>query len=365
MLMTLQRVFQVSASPETMSVLMENKLHSAYTIANIPRRAFIDTYGQKLGGERVAFAIHQRADFISTRAEMNALHLKEAANSPTPQMIMGKAEQAEIETLLKKEIPNYSMLFGSPDSCECEHCRSVYSAAAYFVDLLRFLEHGVPNDDDPPNTPLDILKTRRPDLLHLPLTCENSNTIIPYIDLVNEVMEQYTVHESLTDFVGHDTGEATVEELRADPQNFNVEAYRVLKDAKYPFTLPYHQPLDVIRTYSNHLGVSRYEALQAMNPQPDAITSRAIAAESLGISQEEYIIMTGEAYDDTPDVTQPHEYFGYDAPAQLENMSRVREFLQRSGLAYTDLVELVQTRFINPHQSTLDFLEAVFSKFCT
>jgi hypothetical protein len=69
-LMKIQRVFQVSTNPEAMTVLLESKLHSAYTIASIPRKSFIKTYGNALGGESVAFAIHQRASHISTKAEM-------------------------------------------------------------------------------------------------------------------------------------------------------------------------------------------------------------------------------------------------------------------------------------------------------
>ena len=81
--------------------------------------------------------------------------------------------------VLQQRLPNYSELFGSPDLCECEHCRSVYSAAAYLVDLLRFLWRSVPNQDNPQRTPLDMLAVRRPDLLHLRLTCENTNTSSP------------------------------------------------------------------------------------------------------------------------------------------------------------------------------------------
>ncbi len=362
-LMKIQRVFQVSTSPEAMKMLMENNLHSAYTIANIPRKSFIKTYGNALGGERAAFAIHQRASHISTRAEMGAMHLLEYSHGLLPNSIMDKNEYKRAMEIMKRYMPNstpsYVELFGSPDICECQHCRSVYSPAAYFVDLLRFLWRGEPNNDG--KTPLNMLAARRPDLLHLPLTCENTNTFIPYIDLANEVMEFYTAKGSLTNFEGYDTGEATAEELRANPQHFNLEAYRKLKDAKYPFTLPYHQPLDVIRIYSDHLKVSRYEALKAMNPKPDAATTRAIEAESLGISQEEYLILTGEAFDGTADATPLHEYFGYTAEGQLENMSAVREFLKRSGISYVDLVELVKTRFINPYQGTLDFLEKIFS----
>ena len=367
-LMKIQRVFQVSTRPEAMTVLMENNLLSAYTIANIPRKSFIKTYGKALG-EDEAFAVHQRASHISTRAEMNAMHLMEYSHGLIPQSIMDKNEYERSMEIINKHMPknptpNYTELFGSPDICECKHCRSVYSPAAYFIELLRFLQGGEPNSNN--DTPLVILARRRPDLLHLQLTCENTNTITPYIDLANEVMEYYTAHGSLTNFEGHDTREATSDELRANPQNFNLEAYRILSNNKegekavYPFALPYHQPLDAIRTYSDHLNVSRYEAMKAMNPQPDAVTTKAIEAESLGISQEEYIILTGEAFNGTADTTQLHEYFGYTAEGELEDMSKVHEFLQRSGVSYTELVELIKTRFINPYQVVLDYIESIF-----
>ncbi len=369
-LMKIQRVFQVSTSPEAMNVLMKNNLYSAYTIANIPRKSFIKTYGNALGGEGVAFAIHQRASHISTKAEMSAMHMMEYSHGIVPEYIMGASEYGTAMTTLENYLPNYAELFGSPDICECEHCRSVYGAAAYFVDLLRFMWRGDPNSDD--QTPIDMLTTRRPDLLHLPLTCENTNTIIPYIDLANEVMEYYTANDSLNNFEGYNTGEATAEELRANPQNFNIEAYYKLNDAKYPFTLPYHQPLDVIRTYSNQLKVSRYEALKAMNPQPDANTIKAIEAESLDISQEEYTILTGEAFDGTTDSTPLHKYFGYSNSTAFAHMQDetdsdgnprgIRVLLERTGLRYTDLIELVKTLFINPYQGTIEFLEAIFSK---
>ena len=358
-LMKIQRVFQVSPTPGAMKVLMEHNLHSAYTIANIPRQSFVKTYSKALGGEGTAFAIHQRASHISTRAEITTMHLMEYSHGLLPAFVLGKAEYINVQNALQNKLPNYSDLFGSPDICECEHCRSVYSAAAYFVDLLRFLWRSESNSDG--NTPLDMLAVRRPDLLHLPLTCENTNTLIPYIDLANEVMEYYVANGSLTSFEGCDTGEATAQELRANPQNFNLEAYRSLKEAKYPFTLPYHQPLDVMRTYSDHLKVSRWEAMKAINPQPGSTTAKAIEAEALGLSPEEYLILTGESFDGTADATPLHGYFGCTAAADLEDMSGVREFLQRSGVAYTDLVELVKTQFINPYQNTLDFLDKIFS----
>ena len=90
--MKIQRVYQVSTSPEVMNTLMEKNLTSAYTIANIPQKSFIKRYALDLGGYNNAFAIHQRASFISTRAEMVAMHCREYSHGLMNRSIMDEQE---------------------------------------------------------------------------------------------------------------------------------------------------------------------------------------------------------------------------------------------------------------------------------
>lgn len=355
----MQRLFQISPGPDAMQALMAGKAGSATAIAAMPRKNFINTYGDAVGGADVAYAIHQRASHIAARSETTAMRILDYTQNTAPAYALGMEDYTAAITAVTNRIPNYSELFGSPDLCECEECRSVYGAAAYFVDLMRFLWRGDQNDNG--QSPLDVLKTRRPDLFYLPLTCENTNTIIPYIDLANEVMEYYAAHDSLASYQGYDTGEATADELRANPQNFNLDAYRNIKDAKYPFSLPYHQPLDTIRTFGDYLKASRHAMLDAANPAPDTTQTRAIAAESLQLSQEEYRVLTGEDFDGTADSTALYQYYGLAAAGDLESLKSVREFMSRSGVAYTDLIEIIKTQFINPYQGALDFLQALFS----
>ncbi|MCP4401896.1 MAG: hypothetical protein GY801_31925, partial [bacterium] len=358
-LFAMQRIFQVSPNPQVMSRLKESGLNSAYAIASIPGKSFIKMYGDAFGEAQYARAVHQKATYINTRSEHIAMRMQEMSHGATPSSAMSQGEYNQVMTVLENQVPNYSNLFGSPDICECKHCRSVYSPAAYLVDLLRFLWRGTPNDDG--KSPLDMLARRRPDLLHLPLTCENTNTVIPYIDLVNEVMEYYTAEEGLDKDAAYDTGETTAEELRANPQNVNLKAYRNLKDAVYPFTLPYHQPLDAIRTYSAHLKTGRHAVMTTMQTDFSAAVIRAIEAEALGLSEEEYTILTKKKFDDTNDTKAIYEYFGYTNAVDLEQkMTAVPEFLKRSGVKYTELVELVKTQFINPFQTVLEFLEDLF-----
>jgi signal transduction histidine kinase len=71
-------------------------------------------------------------------------------------------------------------LFGSLDFCECEECRSVLSPAAYLVDLLRLLDNADVGQ---------ALRQRRPDIAEVELTCANTNTTLPDVDLVLEILE--------------------------------------------------------------------------------------------------------------------------------------------------------------------------------
>lgn len=82
--------------------------------------------------------------------------------------------------------PTLRGLFGDQDSCSCDDCSSVLSPAAYFVDLLQYIK----------NAHLDGLLLgapawdgRRPDLQDLELSCTNTHTVVPSIDLVLETLE--------------------------------------------------------------------------------------------------------------------------------------------------------------------------------
>ena len=107
-------------------------------------------------------------------------------------------------------------------------------------------------------TPLQVLLERRPDIQHLPLTCENTNTPLPYIDLVNETLEYFMSNQR--PFAGR-LSRATApmvdvpaEELLANPQFVSDAAYTTLGARRiFPPPLPFHQPLETLRRYFDQL----------------------------------------------------------------------------------------------------------------
>jgi len=370
-LQLLQRLFQVSPSADTMAVLHSDGYQSASHIASVPENVFVQTYSASLGVDE-AQAVHDRAAFIVRRSEGVAMKLMDYVKNSAPIYVIDPSMRTDVGNLLGSQtatappvIPDYANLFGSPDMCECADCLSVLSPAAYFVDLLRFLQRS--KDPSTGNTVYDILKKRRPDLPNLELTCENSYTVIPYIDLVNEVMEFYVANGDSVPLPAYNTGDATQPELRAQPQNTLKMAYSTLAAAVYPLNLPYHQPLDVIRTYLGNLQTTRLQIMQVFGSNSSAVETNAQAAEQLGLSPEQYGIITGFQFDGVTAVMAPLAplgYFGYTGGTLESNtadLAKVSEFVTRTGVQYTDLVTLLTTQFINPGQNTLNVLQALFT----
>src|SRR5262249_30534676 len=190
-------------------------------------------------------------------------------------------------------------LFGSMDFCACDHCRSILSPAAYLVDLLLFL-------DDPTETqnPQTVLLARRPDIKHLPLTCENTNTALPYIDVVNETLDYYIANgltlekNTLEEYLGHDTNGVASEDLLASPQFVMDTAYTTLRNESFPPPLPFHQPLEKLRRYFNKfevalsLGMERLRKSDDLERGANPYGWRDILMEEIGFSRAEYDILT-------------------------------------------------------------------------
>ena len=357
-LQTLQRVFQISPTPEALSGMISNGITSAFQVAGVPEAAFVKNYAKALGGEGIALSAHSRANYVVTKANDTLMTTYELTHAVTPAAInVGNLRiKNAVTDAIKKHIPNYENIFGQADICECRDCRSINSPAAYLVDVMRFLSKLPVNTAG--NTPLEVLSDRRPDLAHLPLTCENTNTVIPYIDLVNEVLEYYVANDKLDKKAANDTGNATSQELRATPQYRVVEAYKKLSSAVYPFNLPYHQPLDTIRTFFPNAS-GRYGLMKTLNQ-----IGAAVVAENLNLSQKEYAILTGQNFDGTPEGTDLWSFYGFtDDNALKLTVPAVKEVLKRTGISYVDLVALIKTRFLNPAQITFDYIQDLFKDF--
>ena len=431
-LKVLQRVQAISPMPEAVPVLIKAKLSSAFHVGEMPESTFVRNFTATLG-ESMARQVYTNAINGRVRNEHALMTMRETLKGtglavldngmkPMDKALKDQQIKGVATTLAEKHNVslNLDTLFGDMDYCECKECTSVYSPAAYFVELLQFLRNNNFGPDPATGaaenqnihhgilgTPLVNLFFRRPDLLCLELTCENTFTVLPYVDLVNEVMEKFVVlsHDPpelplLTWCQSFNVKGETSSELLAEPKHTNDDAFAILLDSVYPFNLPYHQPIDAARIFLNYLGTSRFELLdtfrtatekyKAISPLSsvqkkrlitlyDETLDRSVTAEFLRLTQEEYVILTEEGFrtKEYYEITLAHpysnteygkeiklrstpQYFGYEGnnakkrmlshdESKQEGLTFVKkQFLPRTGIQYTDLVELLKTQFINP-----------------
>ncbi len=319
-LMAYQRVLNLGVGTSDQQMLLSKGYDSALSIAARTEADFVSTCDLPLG----------KARFVYSKAQEYALSVSHHFGT-IRDVVKGLFKDIAVSNLDPKlindlrAIDGFADLFGSQDYCDCEECRSILSPAAYFVDLMHFIEQHVSKpifDTKRPNHSL-YLKNRRSDLWNLQLTCENTRTEIPYLTIVNEVLENYlnklvvgNIYETLGDKAG------------------NIS-----------FGLPFNMPLEEVRLYFSHFGLTLFD-IYCILKQPDDKIWRA----RLNLSEEEFEIIT------TPKPLEVRFRFGN--PASLadfpvNNYKNVtqgidrRGFIGFAGITRQQLSELLDLGF-NP-----------------
>lgn len=227
-MMSYQRVMRISPSTAASQQLLTKGYDAANQVTKYSRARFLEHSGLELEQGK---AVYQKAvDGIvrtSTALQLgkdmmwgkwfnmpwdNSIPYQAPGLGNMSQQVYGNTPQEAFESELM-DIPGYADLFGPQNYCNCKHCRSVLSPAAYFVDLMRFIQtyvkytnQGVTDlyfEAQHPNHVL-LLKNRRPDLWDLPLTCENTNTLVPFLTIANEIKEAFIKKiEQVSDVYAH------------------------------------------------------------------------------------------------------------------------------------------------------------------
>jgi len=346
-LQSMQRVFSVTPRYTEMRTLLDDGITSASKIALMGRNSFIELYGAKLGSAGTAAEIFDKAAHV-TAAVTSVLYANKAFNKALPNFIFPNDVA---------EVPDWKELFGSLELCDCSDCRSLLSPAAYLVDLLHFLRlHKLVGPVFTLDA-IDFLFARRGDIGHIELTCANTNTQLPYIDLVNEILENVVspvvptwntpaitpAQQALLQTT------RTTPELLAEPEHVIPGAYTILAARPYPWNLPFDLWTEMARSYLGLLGVKRYALFETLFAAPwsAALQDVDVAAEYLLMVPSEHAIIVGIA------AFQPWEYWGYGSvhPTWANDQKQLRTFFKNSGLTYVETLDLLLTSFINPDRS--------------
>ena len=415
----LQRVLQITPSDQAMNGLMKNGIDAAYHVVGFEKEEFIQLYQQDVGGTASAAQIYDKSVqvhnatlhiAISYLTAANGIGLGAAPRQGAPQgsdgsgLVIQPAPKGATAGNAADVIayPALEGLFGEMDFCECDECRSILSPAAYLVDLLLFLDrpdqawtsylanwrsdHGnapypfanqaawiaAGNPAGTETTPLQVLLSRRPDLEHLPLSCENTNTALPYIDVVNETARYFIANQSplsLTNYVGHDTDGAESADLLASPQFVMDSAYTILRGERFPIPLPFHQPLETLRRYFEKFDVPLPLAMERFRKSNDLERGtnpygwRDILMEELRLSRDEHEILTDS------NAVPLWRTFGFPGGTSdaivIAGLSNAKGFTRSVGITYEEIAAILKTRFVNPNSDLIPKLERLGVPFAT
>ncbi|KAI9766290.1 MAG: hypothetical protein M1839_004995, partial [Geoglossum umbratile] len=391
----IQRLQALVPHPQAIRYLIGSRYTSAHIIAHTPRSSFVASMAHAGLPEESAVSIHSHAITVESRNEHAwATMLGSQNNAPLAWMA------ADMTRGSQRAHIDYTTLFGDIHSGCCDDCASVTGPAAYFVDLLRMLKftHIDPTNKQSPSL-LDRLLAKRPDLQNLELSCPNTDVMIPYIDLVNEIMESF-IRKTLADSdtpgavkIGafnmddQDTSEDCI--MQSHTTDFDV--YRRIQSQVFPLgTFPYNQAIDTLRTFLTSLGSSRYELLFLfqskyrldngdvnLRGEAQVAINNALAAEYLSLQLEDFIPITYTSffqpeycrkweksadvdYNSEIGLLTTGEYWGF--PNDPENPPNVvmvsynennkglpfiqDQLLPRAAISFQDLLDILGTRFV-------------------
>lgn len=412
-LKSVQRVFKLVPNYSKTMALMNEKIHSSQNIVAMGKTRFVKVVAPKAGiDEKEANVIYRKAENKHIAAMLMVGDLQDS---------MSVMDIASFETsglakkldAVSKDFPNLQSLFKNTDTCECEHCRSVYSPAAYLVDILQFLDKRMVVANNAKN----VLFSRRPDLGEIDLSCANANTPVKYIDLVCEILEEAVAPDAGISYTGvlsdgtdplhgrisaglltaltagnfnvsadalifkteaattkphylrdknivckiENTGGnnyqvyrlrqtfGTAAELDAAPEYVNQNAYLELRNKVFAFKLPFDLPHIEAQAYLTRFDVNRADLMKAFQNAAIPIDEN-IAAERLGLTDaERNIIVNAPA----PNDNSAQQAF-WNVPATvnvLDYLKQVDHFLDRTGLTYKDLDLLLKLNFIDKNEN--------------
>ena len=342
-----QRAYHLAGDVDIAQRLLEADLHSRYAVAGLR----VEELAARTGlDEAPAAALHGEA--TRTAAALTGVFggVLDLGTAHSGQIYQVVPPVPVLDYL--RGLDGFADLFGSQAACDCGHCESLLGPAAYFADLMLFVQQHVsgPLFSGARAGHAMALRTRRPDLWEIPLTCENTLTLIPSLDIINGICENYIATSR-----GYPANQLS--NRPAVGKAVYEQAVAVSHESvRLPFSLP-------LARLSGYLGLdetTRAAIVELVGARPPVL-----AAARLELSTVDYDLIT------TPntDLTFLREVFGLPLvpdPAGTIPAFDAQDLVRAIEMPRDQLGQLLTTRFlaaggpvptIHPEKATADSVQ--------
>ena len=315
-------------------ILWQNKLSSSADIAAISLEAFIKKINIPLISEDEKKQVYNSAVLINY-ITVSVINDFSTSSSLGGNIVLGSYDFGSSET--QGGLPTMKDLFGSVANVVYPESRTILSPSAYFVGLLRFLHNA-----DKGGLIIDELFRRRPDIKYILLNEPNTENQMPYIDLVNEILETAVIKSQFGSNIINEIYKSlqtswSEKDLAAYPQGLASNSYIKTAYDKLSgeatvraWSLPFNLWHEEICIYLRHLSVEREGLMKNF-------TNHGVEFTYFDMMEKDIQICGNE-------ITNLLIYYKSNPE---KSPCYVKELAVNSGLTYQELVNLLDSYFVS------------------
>ena len=305
-----------AAVPARRAPLVDQLIRNGYNAAPDITKDGLTNFREKMAQNFATVGEAADADRVFVRAQM----IVSLANAEKMQKLTEQMPTGNIPHTLSRQ------LFHGTVKGDCQHCESMTSPSAYLLDLVRYVKRANGGES---KTGWDRVNARRPDLKNIDLTCANSHTSMPYIDLVLELLEDQVKPWT------HGPRQTIADEeiLAQRPYYVNERAYAELTKRRFPWAACYNRQFDVTRRVLEQAGLSLADL--------KAATKGGGATARFGLWSEEVFGLVTSGADAS-------RAMGASGMNTLKTFNTLAKLAAHLLVTPEDLLEMLGSRFVNP-----------------
>lgn len=329
--------------------LLKNNYKSAYDVVKTGRSVFNKILLTDLPNNNTRNYIYSSAEVKVNKVLALLSKYSQSSNTLMSSVVRAKSlssedDQTKISVL---KMPELEALFGSQDVTDTKHGDSVFSPAAYLVDLLNLLKQIEASDS---SSLYDKLIERRPDIAEIPLNCQNAVTLVPYIDLVIEILEQWIVNREAIEVDKDSWGwnsNSDAEILKADPDFCAYPVYdKIISNYSWKQP-PFNFKNEELKLYTKAMNIDRSHWASIINT-PDILDPYY---DILGFNSSDknfFVDTRANSGNYIDKILEPFEYERVTDNGQTHIRVKILELLDLTGLNLKEFEKILDSYFVNP-----------------